>query len=372
MPTENHSHNLLIVSDMHIAEGLLAENGESAYGYEAFLYDGAFARFLRHHEQMRRNAARRWQERKIARDQGERIDEEAQRQDELLKRPWRLVLAGDVFDFWDIVRVPGNLEVLQEAIKAKQQELGSQPTALKWLDTLRQRLDDVDAGRSVDPWEYDHIRGELDKLNLTDGPQRRAVEDLTWWAEILVQKPGARLTRRERRHGLGTLWQEVVWKLTHVYRGHREFFAALAWFIACGNEVILLKGNHDVELHWPQVHDGHFPHVLTDVYRDLCGGGAVGPAFDDYPPEMLKGLPDPPSFETLLPQRFTFEDWFYYERDLVYVEHGNQYEPADSSVYFLAPVMPSDPKRIELPWGAFMVRYFYNKIIAIHPFAVNV
>jgi hypothetical protein len=198
------------------------------------------------------------------------------------------------------------------------------------------------------------------------------VEDLTWWAEILVQKPGARLTRRERRHGLGTLWQEVVWKLTHVYRGHREFFAALAWFIACGNEVILLKGNHDVELHWPQVHDGHFPHVLTDVYRDLCGGGAVGPAFDDYPPEMLKGLPDPPSFETLLPQRFTFEDWFYYERDLVYVEHGNQYEPADSSVYFLAPVMPSDPKRIELPWGAFMVRYFYNKIVAIHPFAVNV
>jgi hypothetical protein len=50
-------HNLLIVSDMHVAEGFLPESGECCYGHEAFLYDGAFARFLRYHQQQRWDAA---------------------------------------------------------------------------------------------------------------------------------------------------------------------------------------------------------------------------------------------------------------------------------------------------------------------------
>ena len=62
MMTEPPAHNLLIVSDMHVAEGLAAEAGEASYGHDAFLYDGAFARFLRYHQRLRQAAEARLQE----------------------------------------------------------------------------------------------------------------------------------------------------------------------------------------------------------------------------------------------------------------------------------------------------------------------
>jgi hypothetical protein len=388
MPGQNDAHNLLIVSDLHIAEGLRAEAGECCYGLDAYLYDGAFARFLRYHEQMRRDAGKRQNELKQARKRGEPVDEAAERETALLTHPWRLVLAGDVFDFWDVVHVPGDANSLQAALDDQIRALGPQSPAGLWLRELKMRLSAVQAGLEVSAWDYDTVWARLEALSLDDGRQRRAVEDLTWWTEVLVLKQ-ARLPRQTRRHGLGTTWQEVVWKLTHIYRGHTEFFGALAWFIACGNDIVLLKGNHDIELHWPQVHDGHLPHLLADAYSELRDGGTLSPAFGAYPPELLvdingKPLPEGTAFRQLLPtydpqgkgaaggKRFVFEDWYYCEPDLVYVEHGNQYEPADSSARFLEPTMPSDPSRIELPWGAFMVRYFYNKIVTVHPFAVNV
>lgn len=42
MKSSNRTHNLLIVSDMHMAEGRIAEVGEGYYGHEAFLYDASF------------------------------------------------------------------------------------------------------------------------------------------------------------------------------------------------------------------------------------------------------------------------------------------------------------------------------------------
>jgi hypothetical protein len=383
MKSLEKSHNLLIVSDMHLAEGRLVEAGENSYGHEAFLYDGSFVRFLRYHEQLRRDAIQRLVDLDDENEQSVQDDDHAQERDKALIRPWRLVLAGDIFDFWDIVRVPDDLEDLKREILRLKEEIDHKDVR-SWLQAQLHRLDEVEkSGKPPYERSYDEVRGELDRFGMLPGPQRRAVENLAWWIEVLIQKPWLKLSKTEHRHGLGTSWQEVVWKLTHVYRGHREFFAGLAWFIACGNDVILLKGNHDLELHWPQVHNGHFPHTLADAYQDLLDGSPIGPSFDNFPTELLSNLPDVDEFRALLPayvlgqphtsegKRFTFQDWFYCEEDLIYVEHGNQYEPLDSSVKFLAPKLPSDPKRIELPWGAFMTRYVYNKIVAVHPFAVN-
>jgi hypothetical protein len=382
MESPKRTHNLLIVSDMHLAEGRLAEAGENSYGHEAFLYDGSFVRFLRYHEQLRRDANQRLVNREDEVERAPQGDDHAQGRDEALSRPWRLVLAGDIFDFWDIARVPGDLEELKMEIIRLKEEMDDQEVK-DWLQGQLHRIDDVEKSRKPPPERpYEAVRGELEKFNLLPGRYRRAIENLAWWTEILIQKPGLKLSKTEERHGLGTSWQEVVWKLTHVYRGHREFFAGLAWFIACGNDVVLLKGNHDLELHWPEVHHGHFPYTLVDAYKDLVDGSTIGPSFDNFPQELLANLPDVDEFRALLPKylgkqhmiegnSFSFQDWFYYEEDLVYVEHGNQYEPLDSSVKFLAPKLPSEPTKIELPWGAFMTRYVYNKIVAVHPFAVN-
>ena len=148
MPGNDPAHNLLIVSDLHIAEGLEAEAGECCYGLDAFLYDGAFARFLRYHEQMRREAH----------EQG----------DEALDRPWRLVLAGDVFDFWDVARVPGNRQALREALGGKIQEVGTGTDAGVWLRGLKTRLAAKAAGLETPERTYDKLRSDLDALNLQE------------------------------------------------------------------------------------------------------------------------------------------------------------------------------------------------------------
>jgi hypothetical protein len=54
------------------------------------------------------------------------------------------------------------------------------------------------------------------------------------------------------------------------------------------------------------------------------------------------------------------------------VEHGCQYDAANHFRDFLNPVLPDDPERIELPWGSLFVRYLFNKVEDLHPFADNV
>ena len=71
-------------------------------------------------------------------------------------------------------------------------------------------------------------------------------------------------------------------------------------------------------------------------------------------------------------KRINFYPWIYYDSG-IYIEHGNQYESINSFEYFLQPTLPK-PKdnEIYLPVGSFFVRYFFNKIETITPFADNV
>ena len=73
-------HNLLIVSDLHLSEGLDAKTGRYSR-LEDFLFDDAFARFLRYHEEVRR-------------------------QPRFGGRPWLLLVNGDMFDFLQVVSLP--------------------------------------------------------------------------------------------------------------------------------------------------------------------------------------------------------------------------------------------------------------------------
>ena len=45
-------HNLLVVSDLHLSEGLDSVSGKF-YHQEDFWFDDAFARFLRYHQAVR-------------------------------------------------------------------------------------------------------------------------------------------------------------------------------------------------------------------------------------------------------------------------------------------------------------------------------
>lgn len=132
------------------------------------------------------------------------------------------------------------------------------------------------------------------------------------------------LTEEERRHGLGSAGDHTVAKLRQVAENHREVFAALARFVGAGNALVVLRGNHDVDLHWPAVQE-EFRALLE---AEVPASGA----------------------------RVEFADWFYYEKG-VYIEHGHQYDDYCSYNHVLCPVLPNDPRRSERSLSDVLLRY---------------
>jgi hypothetical protein len=74
-----------------------------------------------------------------------------------------------------------------------------------------------------------------------------------------------------------------------------------------------------------------------------------------------------------------FLGWFYYEPELLWVEHGNQYDEVNCFKYALAPQVPKSKHvaedredEIDLPWGSLFVRYLFNKVEVDEPMADNI
>jgi UDP-2,3-diacylglucosamine pyrophosphatase LpxH len=254
-------YNLLVVSDLHLSEGLDPTTGKVSR-MEDFFFDDAFARFLRYHQ-------------------------EVKDQPRFGGRPWLLIVNGDLFDFLQVVSLPPEGRLLR---------------------TVKQGI----------------ARHKELRIN-------------------------------ERDYGLGTTASESEWKLKRIARGHPRFFAALGRFVAHGNSVAVLPGNHDIELHWPQVQS----RFVTEAKRAYASE------------RRMLGEDSPITLEECR-ERIRFYPWFYHEPGRVYVEHGGQYEAANRFHDYLDPAMPDNPEHIELPLGSLFVRYLFNKLEDVHPFADNV
>ncbi len=160
----------------------------------------------------------------------------------------------------------------------------------------------------------------------------RPVHNKPWRLVIngdMVDFLTAGLTGQENALGLyrGELTQEqaVDW-LQRVVRRERRVFRALARFLAAGHSLVIIKGNHDVQFHWPRVQE-----ILIE---SLCNTHAEALERNDsrLSSIALKTQPDEIS------GRIHFCDWFYYEDGLVYIEHGNQYDDYCSYEHVLAPI----------------------------------
>jgi len=166
-------------------------------------------------------------------------------------------------------------------------------------------------------------------------------------------------------YGLGCGAAETVFKLKIILDGHWLFFEALAEFIAAGNIVTIGKGNHDVEFHYPEVREA-FRSELRQLYaKKLDRENDSGKA------HKLAKLTD---------EAIRFLDWFYYEKGLLWVEHGNQYDKLNCFKYWLAPLLPtkvpglarSRAGDVDLPWGSLFVRYLFNRVETAVPYADNI
>jgi UDP-2,3-diacylglucosamine pyrophosphatase LpxH len=133
--------------------------------------------------------------------------------------------------------------------------------------------------------------------------------------EHVVTKP----TAEEERHGLGSAADHVVQKLHAIVARHPTVFAALGRFVADGNGMVVVRGNHDIELHWRAAQralvDAIVEHAPADQ-REACAA------------------------------RIEICPWFYAVDGLLYVEHGHEFDAMCSYGDPLQPTCARDPRRI--------------------------
>ncbi len=151
----------------------------------------------------------------------------------------------------------------------------------------------------------------------------------------LPVEPSFRISWLERRRGLRPRPERSKFKVQVILSEHAEFFQHLRSFIERGNRVVFIIGNHDLELHFPQVQA-----------------------------EVLKTL----NLSERQLSRVRFVDWFYISNKDTLIEHGNQYDP-----YCVCedPINPFSQgynyKTMRLPFGNLACRYLMNGMGFFNP-----
>src|SRR5262249_25795946 len=107
---------------------------------------------------------------------------------------------------------------------------------------------------------------------------------------------GATFHDSEYRYGAGTEAVKSRRKLDTILRSsHPQLLLALARFVAEGNEILLLRGNHDIEMSWPEVQD-HFRRLVAEHH-----------------PEEFSYM----AMKEAVAQRIQFPQWFWYTPGLL-------------------------------------------------------
>ncbi len=128
-------------------------------------------------------------------------------------------------------------------------------------------------------------------------------------------------------------------KLERVIKGHPLVFDAMSKFLQANGQILILPGNHDIDLHWP------------NVFEDLR--------------KRLGNVPEP---------MLRFVKEAVIEEQRVYIEHGNQYSYDNRFDSWLNPISlaPDDRERLERPWGTMFLDYVYNDFKDLYPFSNKV
>ncbi len=163
----------------------------------------------------------------------------------------------------------------------------------------------------------------------------------------------ASIVDRERTYGLKTPDYKSVWRLYRSIAGHPDFFGALAAWLASGrNQLIVVKGNHDLEWAWKEVRDG-----LRLALAEMMEGGTLR--------ERLA--------ERVLPNVYFYDDALLLD-DTLYIEHGHRYDRYTRVVGDAIRVFDRerDERELNIPFGSFFNRYLLNPLEGVYPFVDNI
>lgn len=136
--------------------------------------------------------------------------------------------------------------------------------------------------------------------------------------------------------------------ISEVLDGHPGFVDGIARVLAAGHEVVILPGNHDIEIQWPPVRRQIERALLGRVREQLTSEREVSDAA----------------------MRLHFPQWFWYEPGRVWIEHGCQYDPENAFTYWLREDLAEAPREVheaeyDMPLGNFFQRYLFNGFGAI-------
>jgi UDP-2,3-diacylglucosamine pyrophosphatase LpxH len=193
------------------------------------------------------------------------------------------------------------------------------------------------AGDHLDDFDRDEsFIGFLDMAGRRRGAELIINGDFIDFVAVRIEKASTRPFSR-----LGSTEGESLQKLERVFEAHSDLFTALRVFMRKGHRVVLVPGNHDIDLFWPRVRD-----------------------------RLLEELGGPDS------DCFHFESSGVYRAGSLYVEHGNQYFADSVFEDFTHPFL-RDPKtgeeRLERCWGSCFLEYFSNGMMSErNPFINNV
>ena len=152
-----------------------------------------------------------------------------------------------------------------------------------------------------------------------------------------------------RTYGLQCSEVSAEFQIDKIMDGHPVLFQALADFLIAGNDVKILKGNHDVQLCWPKVQERLFMRL-----QRMCAHRR----------------------KSIKRSQVEFLPWVYYIPGMLYIEHGNQYEETCAFRNFLVPRLPLNypgtSTQIELDLSSFLVRYLTNRVEPVNPLADNI
>jgi len=150
----------------------------------------------------------------------------------------------------------------------------------------------------------------------------------------------AGLEDNDHLYGLGEQALASALKLSAVVHAHADVFRALAAFLGAGNDVVMVVGNHDAELHWPATRA-----LLKRSLATYWGEEPASEADGALTGEEVAA-------------RLSVHDWFYLEDGVAWIEHGHQYDPYCSFEEVLEP--STDEHRIDPNVGAAILRYVAN------------
>ncbi|MBI2567825.1 MAG: hypothetical protein HYV63_12410 [Candidatus Schekmanbacteria bacterium] len=162
-----------------------------------------------------------------------------------------------------------------------------------------------------------------------------------------------------RRRGLGSEEWMSLFKLDCIIEDHPEWFTGLGEFLRRGNRVVIIIGNHDVELTWPKVQE----RLRLALGFERRQGGAV--FIGESAPEAAK----PPDER---PEALVFCDWFYVSGADTYISHGHQYDPFCVAKSAIDPLIERDGRpRVRIPFGDLAERYMLNGMGYFNPNATE-